>query len=326
LILLLLVAACAGPAASPTVGTTSTPGPTAAASPTAAPTAAGITLVDDEGTTVELPGTPETLVSLTPASTELLFALGVGDRLRGRTDLDLYPPDATALPVVATYQGVHIEDVVAIAPDLVIAGGNNFTAAGDVARLRDLGIAVLVVYAPDLDGVLADIRLVGKAVGREQAAEGVVGAIQARINEVTAAVAGLGRPRTFYEIGYEPEIYGPAPDSFVADMVNLAGGEPITTTDPAVFAIPLERLVTLDPEVIVLGDAAYGTCPHSVATRAGWAGMTAVQDGQVRPADDIIITLPGPRLGEGLAALALAIHPDAEIEPPTAGAEYCPEL
>lgn len=323
LFLALVLVACAG---SP--GQTSIPEPTAAATstPTASPTSAGLTLVDDEGTTIELPGVPQTIVSLTPATTELLFALGVGDRLRGRTDLDLYPAEAAALPVVATYQGVHIEDVVAIAPDLVIAGGNNFTAAGDVARLRDLGVPVLVVYAPDIDGVLADIRLVGRAVGEEEAAERVVGDIEARIAEVTAAVAGLERPRTFYEIGYEPEIYGPAPDSFVADMVNLAGGEPITTTDPAVFAIPLERLVTLDPEVIVLGDAAYGKCPGSLATRAGWAGMTAVRDGQVRPADDVIITLPGPRLGEGLAALALAIHPDAEIRPPTAGTEYCVTL
>jgi len=326
LTLLLVAAACARPAASPTFAPTSTPGPTAVASQTAATTPPGITLVDDEGTTVELPGVPQTVVSLTPATTELVFALGVGDRLRGRTDLDLYPAEATALPVVATYQGVHIEDVVAIAPDLVIAGGNNFTAAGEVARLRDLGIPVLVVYAPDVDGVLADIRLVGQALAQEQAAEGLVGAIEARITEVTAAVAGLDRPRTFYEIGYEPEIYGPAPDSFVADMVNLAGGDPITTTDPAVFAIPLERLVTLDPEVIVLGDAAYGICPDSLVTRAGWAGITAVRDGQVRPADDIIITLPGPRLGEGLAALALAIHPDADIDPPTAGTEYCSTL
>jgi iron complex transport system substrate-binding protein len=297
-----------------------------APSPSAAPTQGGITLVDDEGTTINLPGIPETIVSLTPATTEIVFTLGAGDRLRGRTDLDLYPPEAAELPVVATFEGVSIEDVVDIDPDLVIAGGNNFTDAGDVARLRDLGIAVLVVYAPDLDGVLADIRLVGQAVGEEEAAGRVVGAIQARIDEVTAAVAGQDRPRTFYEIGYEQAIYGPAPDSFVADIVNLAGGEPITTTDPAVFAIPLERLVSEDPEVIILGDAPYGICPDSVVTRPGWAGITAVRDGQVRPVDGDLVTLPGPRLGEALAALALAIHPDAEIEPPTAGRELCPTL
>jgi iron complex transport system substrate-binding protein len=112
----------------------------------------------------------------------------------------------------------------------------------------------------------------------------------------------------------------------VADLVALAGGDPITTTDPAVFSIPLERLVSEDPEVIVLGDAAYGVCPTQVVTRAGWAGMTAVANGDIRPVDDIIVTRPGPRLGEGLAALALAIHPEADVEPPTEGREYCPTL
>ncbi|MGZ8801776.1 MAG: ABC transporter substrate-binding protein [Mycobacterium sp.] len=313
--LLLVLVACQGG-----------PAQTSAPIPSAGPTPSLLTLTDDEGTIIALPAMPQTIVSLSPATTELLYALGAGDRLRGRTNYDDYPPQASALPVVATFEGVQIEDVVAIAPDLVIAGGNNFTSRADVTRLRELGIPVLVVYGADVNGVLADIRLVGHAVGAEQAADRVVGAIQARIDEVTAAVANLDQPRTFYEIGDVPEIYGPAPDSFVADLVDLAGGDPITTTDPAVFSIPLERLVTLDPQVIVLGDAAYGTCPDGVVSRAGWAGMTAVRDGQVRPVDDIIVTRPGPRLGEGLAALALAIHPDAAIALPTAGSDYCPTL
>jgi iron complex transport system substrate-binding protein len=334
---LLLAAGCATgaqptatPSQLPTTAPTPSPGPSLVPSPapslTAAPTATQLTLVDDEGTTTTLAALPQTIVSLTPATTELIFALGAGDKLRGRTDQDDYPAAASALPVVATFEGVHIEDVVGIEPDLVIAGGNNFTHADDITRLRDLGIPEIVVYAANLDGVLADIRLVGKAVGEEQAADGIVGGIQARIDEVSAAVAGLDRPRTFYEIGYQPDIYGPAPDSFVADMVNLAGGDPITTNDPAVYSIPLEQLVTADPQVIILGDAPYGTCPGSVATREGWSGMTAVKDGNIRPVDDIVVTRPGPRLGEGLAALALAIHPEADIATPTAGNDYCPTL
>src|SRR5437868_1046855 len=111
----------------------------------------------------------------------------------------------TALPLVlllvAASAGspqppAHPAPAPATAPGLVIAGGNNFTHADDIARLRDLGIPVIVVYAADVPGVLADINLVGKAVGEEQAATGIVGAIQARIDEVTAAVAGLDRPRT----------------------------------------------------------------------------------------------------------------------------------
>jgi iron complex transport system substrate-binding protein len=288
-------------------------------------TPAVITLVDDEGTTVTLQGTPQKVVSLTPATTELLFALGEGDRLVGRTDFDDFPPEATEIAAVASFQGVEIEQVVEIDPDLVLAGGNSFTPPADVARLRELGFAVLVLYAADVGGVLADIRLVGRALGVETKAGEIVAEIQGRIEEVSAAVAGLRRPRTFYEIGNEPELYGPAPDSFVADMVSLAGGDPITTTDPAVFSIAVERLVSVDPEVIILGDAAYGVCPDVVATRPGWASITAVSEGAVRPVDDIVVTRPGPRLGEGLAALALAIHPDAAIAPPTAGATYCAE-
>lgn len=323
----LVLAACsAGISPTPSAPPTATPTPAVTLAPTATAAGTGLTLTDDEGTTVTLAGVPEKVVSLTPATTELLFALGVGDKLAGRTDFDDYPPQALAAPVVATFEGVNVEQVVDIEPDLVIAGGNNFTPPDDVSRLRELNIPVIVIYANDVEGVLADIRLVGEAVGAETQADAITSDIQDRIDEVMSAVAALDRPRVFYEIGNVPEIYGPAPNSFVADLVSLAGGEPITTTDPAVFSIPLERLVTEDPQVIVLGDAAYGVCPTDLVTRAGWSGITAVSDGNVRPVDDIIVTRPGPRLGEGLAALALAIHPEADIDPPTHGVEYCQTL
>jgi iron complex transport system substrate-binding protein len=284
------------------------------------------TLVDDEGTTISLAEPPERVVSLSPANTELVFALGAGDRLVGGTDFDDYPPEAAELADVATFTGVIIEQAVALEADLVLAAGNNFTPAGDIERMRELGLTVLVVYAETVDEVLADIELIGQALGADEQAADIVGVMQARLAEVKTAVESVGaRPRVFYQIGSVPEIYAPAPDSFVADMVALAGGEPITTTDPAVFSISVERLVELDPEVIVLGDAAYGVCPAEVSARPGWDAMTAVTDGAIRPVDDVIITRPGPRLGEGLAALALAIHPELDIDPPPAGPPLCTE-
>jgi iron complex transport system substrate-binding protein len=145
-----------------------------------------------------------------------------------------------------------------------------------------------------------------------------------RIDEVTGATGASGEaPRVFYQIGSEPEIYGPAPDSFIADMVELAGGDPITTTDPTVFSIPVEQLVTADPEIIVVGDAAYGVCPEQVAARPGWREMTAVLEGAVRPIDDTIVTRPGPRLAEGLASLAVAIDPDLELASPPPAVTFC---
>ena len=300
---------------------TPSPTPTASAtgSPTPTPTPASpypLELPDDEGTTVTIERRPQRIVSLTPATTEIVFALGAGERMVGRGDFDDFPPEAVALPGVATFTGVEHEALVALEPDLVLAGGNNFTAAADVDRMRDLGIPVLVVYAESLDGVLSDIRLIGLAIDAPAEAETLLTSMQARISEVSAAVRGLPRPRTFYQIGSEPEIYGPAPDSFIADMVSLAGGEPVTTGNPAVFAMPLERLVDQDPQVIVLGDAQYGVCPTDVLARPGWGTITAVREGSIVPVFDTIVTRPGPRLAEGLAALALAIHPDAAITPP----------
>lgn len=309
------VLACQAPAMAPT--------PTAVASPTAA-AAYPLSLVDDDGTTVVLDAAPQRVISLSPAITETVFALGAGDLLVGGTDFDDYPAEAAALPDVVANVRVLLEQIVELDPDLVLAAGNNFTPPADIARLRELGLPVLVTYADSMDGALHDIRLIGSALGGDAQAEAIVAGMEARVAEVSAAVGAIeARPRVFYELGAEPQLYGPAPDSFPADLITLAGGEPITTTDPTVFTISLERVVSLDPEVIVLGDANYGVCPGDVSGRPGWGAMTAVREGAIVPVDDILVTRPGPRLAEGLVALTLAIHPEADIEPPVGAAVLC---
>lgn len=275
-----------------------------------------LTLVDDEGTEVTIPERPERVISLSPANTEIAFALGAGDRLLGGTDFDDFPPgEVDRLTDVATFNGVLMEQVVALDPDLVLAAGNFFTPPADIARMRELGYPVVVVYAETVDEVLEDIELIGDALGEGGAARDLTAAMQAQIDEVTAAVAALeDRPSVFYQIGSEPEIYAPAPGSFIADMVELAGGEPITTSDPNVFAIPVEQLVAADPDVIVVGDALYGICPADVMARPGWNVMAAVKQGDVRALDDTVVTRPGPRLAQGLANLARAIHPELQLD------------
>jgi iron complex transport system substrate-binding protein len=244
----------------------------------------------------------------------------------GGTDYDDYPPEAAALTDVATFTGVIMEQVVALEPDLVLAGGNFLTKPEEIATMRELGLPVVVLYAPDIETVLADIELIGSAIGEAEAAGAMTADLRDQMAAIEAEAATAGStPRTFYELGAEPEIYAPAPDSFLADMIVRAGGDPITTADAALWSIPLEELVVADPEVIVLGDATYGTCPDAVATRPGWEGMTAVVNGDVRPVDDVPVTRPGPRIAQGLASLARAIHPALELaafpaDPPLCGA------
>ncbi len=316
-----LVAACSA-AAAPTAAPTPTPAATPAAAPTTAPAptpaaAFPLTLTDDEGTAVTIPARPERIVSLTPATTEILFAVGAGPRVVGATDVDDYPAAAKAVPRVVTMGAIDIEKIVGLEADLVVAGGNGFNSPDALEKLRGLGIPVLVVYAPDVATALEDLALVATAAGEPAAGAAMAAQMEAEISAIGDAInaAGGTRPRVFYELDAMKEIYGPADDSFLTEMIELAGGDPITTGSPTVFSIPLERLLAADPQVIVLGDAAYGTTPEIVTARPGWGGMSAVTSGAIRPVNDVIVTRPGPRLAEGLRALALAIDPAASLPP-----------
>ncbi len=125
------------------------------------------------------------------------------------------------------------------------------------------------------------------------------------------AATAASKPRVFYEIDVTGGIFTPPADSIYGEMFRLAGGEPISGN--ASYSISLEELVAADPEVILLGDAAYGVTPEQVADREGWGGMTAVRTGRIVAIDDIVVTRPGPRLADGLRALVAAIHPELAL-------------
>ena len=180
----------------------------------------------------------------------------------------------------------------------MVASGDSFVVGVDIGGTFTDAVAV----APD--GELC----IGKVLTTPpDFSEGFFAAIAA------AAAARPSHPRVFYELGDTPDLYGPSDDFFGVELIRLAGGIPITTGDPVSFTMPLERLVAADPEVIVLGDAAYGTTADAVAHRSGWEGLTAVRTGAIRPVDDTIVTRPGPRLADGLAALARAIDPGLQL-------------
>jgi len=310
--LLAFLAACGPSAVVPTVppGATSSAVPPATATP--APTFP-VTITDDEGTAVEIPAEPRHIVSLTPAATETLFALGVADRVVAKVeDIAAYPPEADDLPVVATFQGVDIEQIVALEADLVIAGGGNpsFTPISAIEQLRRVGIPVVVLYARSVDEALAGIELIGTAAGAADAAADVVESMRADFDELAAATAGLDRPTTFYELDATSKIYTVPAGSLYAEMLELAGADPITTDDS--YEISLEELVAADPEVILLGDDADYTTVDDVAARPGWGDISAVKDGNVLAIPEyVLVTRPGPRLADGLRALILALHPEA---------------
>ena len=314
--------ACSAAGSSPSVAPIDAPGSsTAVTSASASPTPAfPVTLTDDEGTSVGLAAEPRKIVSLTPATTEILFALGAGDRILATDDGSDYPDEAVGLPDVATFASVDVEKVVALEPDLVIAGGLGFTPVDAITRLRDLDIPVLVVYASSVEGVFHDIELLGSATGRGAEASTLTQRMRIDMDATRRAVAGQSpKPRVLYDVGYDDTtgaIYAPAEDSFLAEMVTAAGGDVITTGDPNTYEMSLETLIERDPQLIVLGtNPFYSPTPESVAERRGWDALTAVRDGNIRPVRDIEIARPGPRLPIGLRSLAKAIWPDVALPP-----------
>ena len=134
--------------------------------------------------------------------------------------------------------------------------------------------------------------------------------MRADFDQLAAATANLPKPKTFYELDATTKIYTVPAGSLYAEMLELAGADPVTTNDS--YEISLEQLIAADPEVILLGDDADYTTAADVAARPGWSGIAAVRTGKVIPIPEyVLITRPGPRLADGLRALIRALHPEA---------------
>jgi iron complex transport system substrate-binding protein len=319
---LLLVSACA-PGSSPSADPSSPPASdsttTDPASPNAEPSVAAfpVELTDDTGRTITLDAAAERIVSLAPSNTEIVCALDACDRLVGVTDFDDYPPEVADVTDVVVQTQVDVELVVDAEPDLVLAAGNELTPTATIEQLEELGLTVVVLYPETLEEVYANIELVGSALGASEEADALVDSMEERVAAVEEAVADAEAPTTLYEIFYaEGTTYTAGEGSFLASLIEIAGGVPVTGDAQGV--IDGESLVAADPQLILLGGASYdptladpAAALDAVAARPGWADLAAVTTGDVVPyLDDIVTTRPGPRIVDGLEALARAIHPE----------------
>jgi iron complex transport system substrate-binding protein len=290
--------------------------PAAQSTPATAPATepAGITLTDGLGRTVTLAGPAQRIVSLAPSNTEILFAVGAGSQVVGRDDFSNYPEAALALPSVAGSMGEYnLEQVVSLQPDLVLAAEIN--TPEQVKAIEDLGLTVFYLSNPkDLDGVYAMLRTVATLTGRETETEALVASLQARVAAVTEQLADVqDRPKVFYELdGSDPaKPWTAGPGTFIDLLINLAKGQNVAAGLGGQWAqISQEELLVQNPDIILLGDAAYGTTPEQVAARAGWEAIAAVQTGQVMLFNDDTVSRPGPRLVDALEALADLLHPE----------------
>lgn len=305
-LLITLLAACA-PAVQSTPIAESAPTEVAATEAVAE----GLTFTDGLGREVTLAAPAQRVVSLAPSNTEILFAVGAGALVVGRDEFSDYPAEAAAIESVGGSMGEYsAEAIVALEPDLVLAAEINPPEL--VKQLEDLGLTVYYLSNPTtIEEMYTNLEIVAQLTGQDVTA--LVDSLKARVAAVDEKIAPISaRPSVFYEIDAsdpaKPYTYGP--NSFGDLLITRAGGFNIGSeaTDPYP-QLSLEQIVVANPSIIVLGDSMWGVTAESVLTRAGWETIEAVKSNQIFPIDDNLISRPGPRLVDGLEALAKILHP-----------------
>ena len=266
----------------------------------------GTTITDDLGRKVTISGTPERIVSLAPSCTEILFALGLGDKVVGVTTYCDYPPEATQKEKVGGFSTINVEQVVALNPDLVLARGG--VQETFVKQLEGLGITVVALDPDNLDGILHDIALVGDITGVRDVADTLTENLRQRIENVTNKTENAGKPKVFYVVWDEP-LMTCGQGTFQDALITLAGGTNLGAAASGEWpTYSLEVLVAEEPDVIVIGLS--GKPAESMVTPSGWNNLSAVQSGRVYEIDDKIAGRPGPRIVDALENMVKYIHPE----------------
>ncbi len=275
-------------------------------------TAFPLTITDDDGVSVTLAAQPRRIVTFAPSATEIVFALGLGDRLVGVAGkFDDYPPAARQITEVggAGDFGVdpNIEKVVSLQPDLflTISGGEQWKS-----RLRDLGVPVFTIDSTDLGDVYHDIETVGRLTGVDAAAAALVAKMQAEARAVQQRIAGDPAVPCFFEV-YYPPLTTVGPDTFIGDLLRRAGCRSVSSgarSDYPQWSV--EDLVKEDPRVYLVSSES-GASARAIAARPGFDAVSAVAAARVVPIDADLVNRPGPRVVDGLRALAEALHPQA---------------
>lgn len=271
-------------------------------------------IFDDLGRLVAINGTPERIVSLSPSNTEILFALGLGDKVVGVTDWCDYPSEALDKEKVGSYDTPNIEKIVALTPDLILVAYG--TTMDVINSLIGLGLTVFGIETTDLDDVLNDIRTVGEITDKEVEAQALTSEMENRIQAVTNQTEELEqRPKVFYLLwGSESgPLWTAGQGTFIHELIEKGGGVSICQNITGYTTISIEEVIARDPEIIISSVLSYNWAINSTGPLAS---TNASQTDRIFSCDDNLVQRPGPRIVEGLEWFAHFIQPDIFPEEP----------
>ncbi|MCM1566521.1 MULTISPECIES: cobalamin-binding protein [unclassified Dehalobacter] len=261
---------------------------------------------DTLGREITIDKYPQKIISLAPAITEILFAIGLDQEIIGVSEYCDYPEQALTKEKMGGFKDPNVEMIVAADPDMV------FISAGVqedvITKLEELGTTVVVLDADTIDQVISNIELAGSLTGKEAEATALNANMRTRVENITSKVKGLAKPSVFVEIWDDP-LMSAGSTSFVNNIIEVAGGVNIAADNTErYYNYSMENLLQADPDYYIINTHAH--TPADIQNRAGYKVLSAVKNNRVFAIDDNLISRAGPRVIEGLEQMAVTIHPE----------------
>jgi iron complex transport system substrate-binding protein len=269
-----------------------------------------IRVMDDAGFELVLARPAERIIALYGAYNEILAAMGLEDRLVGRTKADVLPPSILSKPSIGTHMRPNVELVLALKPDLIIQSLGRREATLVVEQLRRHGRTVAVFQPHSFTELFDVIERLGLLTGEPEAASGLIQSLRARLKAVEDRLRSIRRrPKVFFEVRY-PNLLGAGRESIVNDVIERSGGMNCLDVHKKLVRIGMEALIESDPDVYVIQEGPMNRSPSSPADRSHFSVLEAVREGRILKVDEQVFSRPGPRSVDAVEALAAFLHPE----------------
>ncbi|WP_051261293.1 ABC transporter substrate-binding protein [Desulfovibrio inopinatus] len=263
-------------------------------------------VIDQTGAEITIPQNPQRVICLAPSVTEIVYALGRSDVVKGATVYSNYPEAAKELPRVGTYIRPDVERIVALEPDLCL-GIVEMTPPEVIERLKSFNLPVVLVKSNTLNAVLSSITTLGNVLGASDRAAALVFTLQETMDRMKTTYSNSPKPKVLYQIGNTP-MYTACRDTFINELIEIAGGHNVCLSIKGYPQLTREQAVVFMPEVILIPTMGQGEFEAAKEQWQSWPEVPAVRDDRIYILDSDLFDRPGPRIAQGIQQLAKMIH------------------
>lgn len=267
-----------------------------------------INIIDMKGKTIVLDKLPDRIVSLSPSNTEIVFALGAGDKLVGITSFCDYPDETSDIEKIGDFDGPNIELIKKSQADVIFAGV--YLQDDLIMALENLNIPIITTEASNFEGIYDSISLMGKLLGKEDKAEKIIYEMEESIDEIKLKTDDLEKPDIFY-LAWIESLITTGKNTFVDDVIQMAGARNVAEDVEGWTHYSIEELIKQNPDMLIVASHATneGVTEEDIKNDVILKNLECVKSGNIYiMKDDNLISRPGPRIIEGLEEMARAIH------------------